>query len=110
MPASYSARNGALYYTPVASITVAVKPRPPAPSQQSLWRASRRLGNEMPREAGVLRGFAEEESAKPLILIDAVRCPKHRAPSRLGAIMGGFYSHLARLIYAESVLFPPNQC
>ena len=33
-------------------------------SAQSLWRASRRLGNEMPREAGVLRGFAEEESAK----------------------------------------------
>ena len=25
---------------------------------------------------------------------------------RLGAIMGWFYSHLARLIYAESVLFP----
>ncbi len=61
----------------------------------------------MPREAGVLRGFAEEESAKALILIDAVRCPKDRAPSKLGAIVGWFYSHLARLIYAESVLFPP---
>lgn len=76
-------------------------------SAQSLWRASRRLGNEMTRETGVLRGFAEEESAKALILMDAVRCPRHRAPSRLGTIVGWFYSHLARLIYAESVLFRP---
>ena len=76
-------------------------------SAQSLWRASRRLGNEMPREAWVLRGFGEEESAKALILIDAVRCPKHRAPSRLGAIVNWFYSHLARLIYAESVVLQP---
>ena len=76
-------------------------------SAQSLWRASRRLRNEMPREAGVLKGFADEESAKALILIDAVRCPKHRATSRLGTIVGWFYSHLARLIYAESVLFQP---
>ena len=76
-------------------------------SAQSLWCASRRLGNEMPREAGVLRGFAEEESAKALILIDAVRCPKHHVSSRLGAIVDWFYSHLARLIYAESVLFRP---
>ena len=76
-------------------------------SAQSLWCASRRLGNEMPREAGVLRGFADEESAKALILIDAVRCPKHRVSSRLGAIVDWFYSHLARLIYAESVLFRP---
>ena len=61
----------------------------------------------MPREAGVLRVFAEEESAKALILIDAVRCPKHRAPARLGAMVGWFYSHLARLIYAESFQYPP---
>lgn len=76
-------------------------------SAWSLWRASRRLGNKMTREAGVLKGFAEEESAKALILMDAVRCPRHRASSRLGAIVGWFYSHLARLIYAESVLFQP---
>lgn len=75
-------------------------------SAQSLWCASRSLGDEMPRESGVLRGLAAEESAKALILIDAVRCPRHRAPSRLGAILGSFYSHLARLIYAGSVLFP----
>ena len=61
----------------------------------------------MPPEAGVLRGFAEEESAKALILINAVRCPRHRAPAKLGAIVGWFYSHLARLIYAESFQFPP---
>ena len=75
-------------------------------SAQNLWRASTRLGNDMPRGAGVLKCFAEEEAAKALMLIDAVRCPNHRAPARLGAILDWFYSHLARLIYAESVLFP----
>ena len=75
-------------------------------SAQSLWRASLRLGNEIPREAGVLKGIAVEESAKILILIDVVRCPKRCVSSRIGAIMGWFYRHLARLIYAESVLFP----
>ena len=75
-------------------------------SAQSLWCASRRLGEEMPRESGVLRGFAAEEAAKALILIDAVRCPRKRARSRLRSILGWFYDHLARLIYAESVVFP----
>ena len=36
-------------------------------SAQNLWRGSRKLGKEMPRESGVLQAFAEEEAAKALI-------------------------------------------
>ncbi len=47
----------------------------------------------------VLRLIAEEEAAKFLILLDAVRCP--REPSwRLGRQLRRFYDHLAKGIYA----------
>ena len=76
-------------------------------SSQSMWRASRKLEEKMPREAGVLQGFAEEEAAKALILMDAVRCPRSLVASRTGAIVRWSYDHLARLIYAEAVSWRP---
>ena len=45
-------------------------------SAQSLWRGSLKLRKEMRREAAVLEGFAKEEAAKALILMDSVRCPR----------------------------------
>ena len=76
-------------------------------SAQNLWRGSRKLGKEMPREAGVLKGFAEEEAAKALIFMDAVRCPSCLIGSKMGKIVGWSYDHLARLIYAEAGLWRP---
>ena len=77
-------------------------------SAQSMWRASRKLHKEMPREGGVLKGFAEEEAAKVLIFMDAVRCPSHLAASRLAKIIRCSYDHLARLIYAEATSWRPT--
>ena len=70
------------------------------------WETSCQL-KERPREAGVLQGYAEEEAAKILILVDAARCPSNLITSRMGRIASWFYSHLARLIYAEAVLWRP---
>jgi len=76
-------------------------------SAQSLWRGSRKLEKNMPREAEVLRTMAEEEAAKALILMDAVRCPDHLVASRMGDIVRWSYDHLARLIYAEATSWKP---
>src|SRR6266540_3471696 len=59
------------------------------------------------REAEVLFGFNEEESAKGLILVDMLRCPKKLLPSRVGKMTGWFYNHLARLIYVEACHMKP---
>lgn len=75
-------------------------------SAQGFWKASQQL-NAHPREAKVLEGFAEEEAAKILILIDAVRCPPKLLSSKLNRIIGWFYNHLARLIYAEAANWRP---
>jgi len=75
-------------------------------SAQGFWGASCYL-RDMPREAEVLRGFAEEEAAKILILMDAIRCPPKLIASKISKIVSWFYSHLARLIYAESVSWEP---
>jgi hypothetical protein len=56
-------------------------------SAQGFWEASQQLG-EHPREAKVLKGFAEEEAAKILILVDAVRCPPKLISSKLNRIVG----------------------
>ena len=77
-------------------------------SAQSLWRGSRKLHEEMPREARILEGFAEEEAAKALIFMDAVRCPSRLIASRMGTIVGWSYDHLARLIYAEATSWKPS--
>ena len=46
----------------------------------------------------IVRGFAEEEAAKVLILIDLVRCPLNQ--NRKVAIAKRFYNHLYKRIYA----------
>jgi len=75
-------------------------------SAQGFWKASQQL-DALPREAKVLKSFAEEEAAKVLILMDAVRCPPKLVASRLKVIIGWFYDHLARLIYAEAASWKP---
>lgn len=60
------------------------------------------------RESDVLEGFAAEEAAKTLILMDMLRCPKTKRASRNGAFVRWFYDHLARLIYAEAVSWRPT--
>ncbi|MEO7690924.1 MAG: hypothetical protein ABIS51_16705 [Sphingomonas sp.] len=77
-----------------------------ASSAQSFWSASRLL-EEGSREAVVLEGFAEEEAAKALILMDMVRCPTKHVSRRAGAIVKTFYDHLGRLIYADAQHWRP---
>lgn len=76
-------------------------------SAQGFWTAAEQLQTHR-REAKVLEGYAEEEAAKILILVDAVRCPPKLVASRLNRIVGWFYNHLARLIYAEAVSWKPT--
>lgn len=76
-------------------------------SARDFWQASCQLKDRL-REAEVLKGFAEEEAAKILILMDAVRCPKPLIDSKIGKITGWFYDHLARLIYTETVRWRPR--
>jgi hypothetical protein len=76
-------------------------------SAQGFWQAAQQLQSHG-REAEILKGFAEEEAAKILILVDAVRCPPELITSRLSRIVGWFYDHLARLIYAEAVSWKPT--
>lgn len=77
-------------------------------SARGFWQASEVL-HENPREALVLVGFAEEESAKALILMDLVRCPASEVSNRIGRIVNKvFYNHLARMIYAKAQAWKPN--
>ena len=69
-------------------------------SAKGFWSASVEM-RAMPREAEVLAGFAKEEAAKILILVDAVRCPDRLVSSKLSMLIGRFYGHLERLIYAQ---------
>ncbi|WP_249781064.1 hypothetical protein [Bradyrhizobium sp. dw_78] len=76
-------------------------------SARSFWQAAEQLQSHG-REVEVLRIFAEEEAAKILILVDAVRCPPKLIASRLNRIVGWFYDHLARLIYAQATSWAPT--
>lgn len=69
-------------------------------SAQGFWSASVALA-AMPREAEVLEGFAKEEAAKILVLMDLLRCPQALINDRLGKLVNRFYGHLERLIYAQ---------
>jgi hypothetical protein len=69
-------------------------------SAMGFWSASAEL-REKPREAEVLEGFAKEESAKILILLDAVRCPQNRVAGKLNKLLRWFYGHHQRLIVAQ---------
>lgn len=64
------------------------------------WRAAELLERHL-REAEVVGRNAEEEAAKALILIDIIRCPPKRAAAHAGRLMGFFYNHLSRLIWAD---------
>src|SRR3546814_5284133 len=46
------------------------------------------------REATVLEGFAEEEAAKALILVDLIRCTPTQVARRAAAMIKTFYDHL----------------
>ena len=76
-------------------------------SAEGYWAASLKLRGS-PREAEVLSCHAVEEAAKVLILMDAVRCPKKLVSRHIGKIVGWFYNHLARLIYAEAIGWRPT--
>ena len=56
------------------------------------------------RASGIMRGFAEEEAAKILILIDLVRCPRDWE-NRAG-VAKRFYGHVAKRIYALTCSYP----
>lgn len=78
-------------------------------SAQSYWFAAAHLKElDSIREAKVLEGHAKEEAAKVLILMDIVRCPDKVLSSKLSTLTKWFYSHLARLIYAEAVSWRPT--
>ncbi|RWI18671.1 MAG: hypothetical protein EOQ92_23025 [Mesorhizobium sp.] len=70
------------------------------------WSAAQAL-KDNPREREVMEGFAEEEAAKGLILVDIVRCPPSLLKDRMGPMLGWFYNHLARLIYAKAASWRP---
>jgi hypothetical protein len=76
-------------------------------SARGFWRACEGLADKYPREAKVLEGFAEEEAAKTLILMDVVRCPSKMVAKRIGDMMKLFYDHLARRLYAEAQGWQP---
>jgi hypothetical protein len=70
-------------------------------SARGFWSAAKAV-KDQPREAAVLEGFALEEAAKILILMDMVRCPRKQLAARVGTMVGWFYDHLARIIYTEA--------
>ena len=56
------------------------------------------------RASGIMRGFAEEEAAKVLVLVDLVRCPRDWK-DRAG-VARRFYGHVAKRIYAMTCSYP----
>ena len=75
-------------------------------SAQGFWLAAKHLKDNR-READILEGFAKEEAAKILILMDIVRCPQNLIGSKIGMLAGLLYNHLARLLYAEAQQWKP---
>ena len=72
-----------------------------AASVRSFWDAAQLL-EQGSREQNVLEGFAVEEAAKVLILMDLVRCPSKHIAQRVKEIVKTFYDHLSRMIYADA--------
>ena len=56
------------------------------------------------RASNIIRGFAEEEAAKVLILIDFVRCPNNA--EQRAQVLKHFYGHVAKRIYAMVCSYP----
>ncbi len=61
---------------------------------------------KQPHPARVLALIAEEEAAKLLILMDAVRCPR-LPPERLARQLSRFNDHLAKGLYAKACTWCP---
>ena len=71
----------------------------------SLDETARRLYRDGEfRASAVMRGFAEEEAAKVLILIDYVRCPRNW--ERRAHVLKRFYGHVAKRIHAMACDLP----
>ena len=71
----------------------------------SLDETARRLCRDGEfRASEVMRGFAEEEAAKVLILIDYVRCPSESG--RKAQVLSRFYGHVAKRIHAMASEYP----
>ena len=75
-------------------------------SAEGFWAGAQALADR-PREADVLEGFAAEEAAKILILLDFYRCPDARRAGLAGKTVRRFYDHLARLLYVDAVVWRP---
>lgn len=74
-----------------------------AQNAESLDEVARRLFSAGEHRASeIIRGFAEEEAAKVLILLDAVRCPKEHRKETLAC----FDNHLAKRVYALTCSYP----
>ena len=56
------------------------------------------------RASDIFRGFAKEEAAKVLILIDLIRCPNK--PNLKTEIANRFYCHVSKRIYATICSYP----
>lgn len=56
------------------------------------------------RASGIMQGFAEEEAAKVLILIDFIRCPA--IPKWRKQTLKHYYGHVAKRIYAMACTYP----
>ena len=52
-----------------------------------------------------MHGFADEEAAKVLVLVDYVRCPRNLAQQRL-QVLKRFHGHVAKRIHAEVCEYP----
>jgi len=76
-------------------------------SAEGFWKAAQALVEKQPREADALEGFAAEEAAKIAILMDTLRCPVKERDRAIKMGVRLFYSHIARLIYAESASWRP---
>jgi hypothetical protein len=70
-------------------------------SAQELADSEKQPPREHQRARAILIGQAEEESAKILILLDAVRCPPNLQKD-LNRTLKNFYHHQARLLYAAA--------
>ena len=58
------------------------------------------------RAAAIVSGLAKEESAKVLVLVDLVRCPRNNQDGRTKTVWA-FGNHLAKEIYADSCDWRP---
>ncbi len=71
----------------------------------SLEETARRLYDiEEYRASEVMQGFAEEEAAKVLILVDYVRCP--RSWQQRSQVLKRFHGHVAKRIHAMACKYP----